>query len=692
MIFFRLSDTHDTTSEYYVNDRKAQYLGDIKKMNIIVGANNTRKSRFIRHMINTDLKVLIESDIDINKHLQEADLLFDFDENFERDGSLINFTFDSVANPTKPYQIIKSYYDKQVGAQKQLHLSDIRRMVEEIRKSVGSASLENDFAAFNELIEKYSTILKLVFWTYEKIYKRTVNVSYDNLNSTEIEGIKFSFPVSQYSEGFELYGLRASFFEKILEWISKIENIKIIPSHDSSIVYIPVLRSSRTLEGANKDTFTKTIINQHKISENNKISIETGLDLYDKIESARNGHRIDRENFAAFETFLSEVFFQSRLIDIIAVKGSSSSKQVKISLNGDNDDIPIHDLGDGIQAIIILLLPIFTAKKGSWIFIDEPENNLHPGYQNVFMKAISENKDILAKELRFFINTHSNHILSEALLSPTDTEILVFSRRDKDSSNISTFDGNEQSTMEMLGVLNTSVLISNCSIWVEGVTDRLYIRAFLKAYCNSKNFKGTAPIEGFQYSFVEYAGNNLIHYCFDHELSDKIDSLDQQMNAFFINSNVFLLADSDFSQDQKHAFYDKISEKRNNFRYHKTEVPEIENLLPVSILKSWLTKDIGAAENEVEQIFQNTFNNLKLGDFFSGKLSKGKGKRKFKKENEGGTLRSDYKSRLADFVHKGISNGEINWEELKESVILDKLIIDLHNFISEKNDREIRKS
>lgn len=687
MIFFRLLDNNKNPSEYYVNDRKAQYIGDIKQLNIIVGANNTRKSRFIRQMINTELKVLIDSQIDINKHFQETDQLFNGAEKLAGGSFFVTLTFDTVATPTKVHQLVKGVFDKQAGKDNQLNLTDIKRMVEEIQTAIATASVEEKANDFRDMVEKYQAVMQLVHQIYQRFAKSLSGYSYDTLNPTNVEGIRFNFPNIQYLEGYEDYAERLSFFESILEWISKIADAKIIPFHDADIVYVPVLRSSRTLEGATKDIFTKTVKSQYKISDNNKISVETGLDLYDKIESARNGHRIDRENFAAFEAFLSEAFFQSRLIDLIAVKGNAADKHVKVSIQGDNDDIPIHDLGDGIQAIIILLLPIFTARKGSWIFIDEPENNLHPGYQNVFMKAISENKAIKSKELRFFVNTHSNHILSEALLSANETEIMVFSRRDKDSSNISTFNGNEQTTMEMLGVLNTSVLISNCSIWVEGVTDRLYLRAFLKAYYESKSCKGVVPIEGFQYSFVEYAGNNLIHYCFDHELSEKINNLDQQMNAFFINSNVFLLADSDFSQEEKHAFYDRISEKRTNFRYHKTEVPEIENLLPESVLKSWLKEDIRADEIEVEQIFKDKNEKLKLGAFLDDKLSKGRGKRKFMKKNEGGTLRSDYKSRLADFVHKGISNREIKWEQLTESSILDNLITDLHNFISEKNLR-----
>ena len=44
-------------------------------------------------------------------------------------------------------------------------------------------------------------------------------------------------------------------------------------------------------------------------------------------------------------------------------------------------DLEIHELGDGLQNIIVLLYPVFTAEKPTRFFIEEPENNMHPGFQ-----------------------------------------------------------------------------------------------------------------------------------------------------------------------------------------------------------------------------------------------------------------------------------------------------------------------
>jgi len=685
MNFIRLLNDVRDPSEYYFKDLSVQYLSDIKDLNIIVGANNTRKSRFIRQIINLEQKIIIKSDLDLNKVLQETHLLFS--EVNDMDEKLISFVFNTPqTTDTETYTIVKEFFDKRIDASGQLNFFDIEKTVITLKEEINSLSTKDNIDAFRSLLARQTTTIKLIYRIYHSFEKSFNHYSFDTLNPSGNDGISYKLPNVTTHTYVNDYEEKLSSLKKVLDWLLAISTLEILPYHNVEMVYIPVLRGSRKLEGAGSDIFKKTIKNQYKLPDVPNFSIETGLDLYEKIEAARNGHRVDRDNFEAFEKFLSDTFFQSKEIDIIAVKSKNEKdNHVKVSIQQDNDDIAIHNLGDGVQAIIILLLPIFTANKDAWIFIDEPENNLHPGYQNILLKAISENPIIKKKELKFFINTHSNHILSEALLGTTNTEIFVFSRRDKNSSNINVFSGNEHNTLEMLGVFNTSVLISNCTIWVEGITDRLYIRAFLKALTNSKSDVFPELVEGFQYSFVEYAGNNLIHYTFDHELSNEPDRMDQQMKAYFINSSVFLLADSDFSKDPKHAFYDNIAKRRKNFEYFKTEVPEIENLIPDNILKDWLIKDINCDESEVNNMFEDHNTGLKLGAYFDKKLNYRKKPRKFMKLNEGGTLRSDYKNRLANYVHNGVSNGSITWGQLQESTILNELVERLHKFIIDKN-------
>lgn len=260
MNFLRLFNNYKSPSEYYVKDRKAQYLSDIKKLNIIVGANNTRKSRFIRQVINTEFKVLIESEIDINSHFQEIENLFDGDDRLANGNFFIKFTFETPPTPTKQYNYIKSFFDKQSGIDNKLNLTDVKKIVEEIQNEISSVSLAENAVKFSETVESYKSLLNLIYQIYQQYAKSLSNYSYDTLNPTIVDGIKFNFPNIQYLDGYDDYEERVAFFAKILGWFSKIEEIKITPFHDANIIYIPVLRASRSLEGASTDTFTKTIV------------------------------------------------------------------------------------------------------------------------------------------------------------------------------------------------------------------------------------------------------------------------------------------------------------------------------------------------------------------------------------------------------------------------------------------------
>ena len=61
-----------------------------------------------------------------------------------------------------------------------------------------------------------------------------------------------------------------------------------------------------------------------------------------------------------------------------------------------------------IKQLIILFYKIYEQKDNNAIFlIEEPELNLHPGFQRKFI-------EIITKEFpkhQFFITTHSNHII-----------------------------------------------------------------------------------------------------------------------------------------------------------------------------------------------------------------------------------------------------------------------------------------
>lgn len=92
--------------------------------------------------------------------------------------------------------------------------------------------------------------------------------------------------------------------------------------------------------------------------------------------------------------------------------------------------------------------------------------------------------------------------------------------------------------------------MSNCSIWVEGITDRIYLRSYLKAYeINKKNEPDYIKFkEDIHYSFFEYAGSNLSHYIFDN--SDDFQEEKNKIKGQFLSNKIFLIADKDEKKKQ----------------------------------------------------------------------------------------------------------------------------------------------
>jgi hypothetical protein len=263
------------------------------------------------------------------------------------------------------------------------------------------------------------------------------------------------------------------------------------------------------------------------------------------------------------------------------------------------------------------------------------------------------------------------------LAGSENAEIFVFSKRDKDSSTIKPFSGYEATTLELLGVLNTSTLLSNCSVWVEGVTDRLYLRAYLTAYL--KSGQPFNPIEGLNYTFIEYGGNNLVHYLFEDNTDPA--AIDAGIKAYFINNKIFLLSDKDFDKDEKHQFYKKLATK--NFQYMHTQHAEIENLLPPEILAAFLTDKLNVPADIAKEITKYSYKSTRLGKFLTGQFTKHQINRKVAAAS--GTLTTGYKSMLAEYVLNGVQSGKITWVDFKSNMVIDEITTNLYNFIEKHN-------
>lgn len=361
-------------------------------------------------------------------------------------------------------------------------------------------------------------------------------------------------------------------------------------------MYIPTLRTAHTL------TDTKGRISVNIIKDNivdhygikSGVDVFTGLELYDLLDRDVRGRQ--RNALKKFENLLSERFFNKEHVEIIpehtdetkaraAGNGRKSHGVISIKI-GDEPERPIHTLGDGIQSLLILLYKVFMSKSETWFFIDEPEIGLHPGLQRIFLEVIASDQYVRDQKYRFFLTTHSNHLL-DLTIAKEGVSVFSFSRTVTNGEPmfiVRNSSNDRLSILGKIGALNSSVLMANCSIWVEGPSDRLYIRKFLAIYCEKE--KEQPFQEDIHYAFLEYAGSNLSHYVWSMENDTVLEDRLEQIRMQFLSNRIFLIADRDESKEQKHKYW-KDCENRSGgqFIYYHTPGKEVENLLTPEYLK-----------------------------------------------------------------------------------------------------------
>jgi len=265
-----------------------------KNATVIVGANNSRKSRFLRYV------------------LKEKSYLINEKDTFLSIDKLKRYLTKIPENEFLAFKIITPY-----NSQNQDYLNLVNKFGINMNKV--------DKKTFSDLIYEYRNLgnadKKKKLEKIEKLIdfsRVATKLAYNYLNynigkqfDVFIEGsILNRKKIPQFLKHKELIGNLKELFESL----SGIFIDLITPKR----TYIPTLRGTVKLIQKNSISnkcFELTTAQNYGLPED--VQIFTGLDLYQKIKSVRNSKRTIREGFEQFEAFLSNNFFGGKTVDII---------------------------------------------------------------------------------------------------------------------------------------------------------------------------------------------------------------------------------------------------------------------------------------------------------------------------------------------------------------------------------------
>ena len=257
------------------------------------------------------------------------------------------------------------------------------------------------------------------------------------------------------------------------------------------------------------------------------------------------------------------------------LKVLKEGKDYAIHLTNRFGDIALNDMGSGLKTIIQVLYSLYSSLKNNnkvLFMFEELENNLHPQIQRRLFNKIYE--FAVEHQTPVYITSHS-HVAINCFYGKEQSTVYRIHQKDG-LSTIEKVDNYiaKSGLLDDLGVKASDLFQTNGIIWVEGPSDRIYIKKWISLIEPSIK-------ENEDYCFMYYGGKNLAHFT--------AEEVDELIRVLLINRNGIMVMDSDLLSDDETINETKTRIKnefeRNSMPVWVTKGKEIENYISCDDLK-----------------------------------------------------------------------------------------------------------